>query len=74
MIKSKHTECATTTDKPKREAEGKSKPARERRSAHRTADDQRSGEGALSALSRLQMIERQRAQAQATDWRKERDE
>lgn len=36
-------------------------PGRERRSHHRVADDQKSGQGAMSALSRLQMIERRRA-------------
>ena len=34
---------------------------RERRSRHRVADDQKSGQGALSALSRLQMMERRKA-------------
>jgi hypothetical protein len=33
----------------------------ERRSRDRVADDQKSGQGAMSALSRLQMIERRRA-------------
>lgn len=37
------------------------RPARERRSRDRVADNQKSGQGALSALSRLQMIERRRA-------------
>ena len=35
-------------------------PARERRSASRVADDQGSGHGAMSALSKLKMLERQR--------------
>lgn len=34
---------------------------RERRSRHRVADDQKSGQGAMSALSRLQMMERRKA-------------
>ena len=33
----------------------------ERRSRHRVADDQKSGQGAMSALSRLQMMERRKA-------------
>lgn len=37
-------------------------PARERRSKHRVANNQQSGQGALTALSKLQMIERHRAQ------------
>jgi hypothetical protein len=41
------------------EAEG---PARERRARHRVADDQKSGQGSLSALSKLQMLERKRAE------------
>jgi hypothetical protein len=36
-------------------------PGRERRSRDRVTDDQKSGQGAMSALSRLQMIERRRA-------------
>ncbi|HSV46002.1 MAG TPA: hypothetical protein VLJ58_09445 [Ramlibacter sp.] len=34
----------------------------ERRSLHRVADDQQSGKGAASALSRLRMLERRRAE------------
>jgi hypothetical protein len=64
----------TDIDKPTPEGVRKSRPARERRSADRIADDQRSGEGAQSAMSRLRMVERKRAQALATDWRKELDE
>lgn len=41
------------------DAEG---PARERRARHRVADDQKSGQGSLSALSKLQMVERKRAE------------
>jgi hypothetical protein len=37
-------------------------PARERRARHRVADDQKSGQGSLSALSKLQMVERKRAE------------
>ena len=36
-------------------------PGNERRSKHRVADDQNSGQGAQSALSKLKMIERRRA-------------
>jgi hypothetical protein len=34
---------------------------RERRASHRVSDDQQSGEGSASALSKLKMIERKRA-------------
>lgn len=35
----------------------------ERRGRHRVADDQQSGHGSLTALSKLMMMERKRAQA-----------
>lgn len=35
---------------------------RERRASHRVRDDQQSGQGSATALSKLKMIERQRAQ------------
>ena len=35
---------------------------RERRGSHRVGDDQKSGQGAASALSKLKMIERKRAE------------
>lgn len=35
---------------------------RERRASHRVRDDQKSGQGSMSALSKLKMIERKRAQ------------
>jgi hypothetical protein len=41
---------------------GAEAPARERRARHRVADDQKSGQGSLSALSKLQMVERKRAE------------
>ena len=44
-----------------RESGRENPPARERRSRHRVADDQKSGQGAMSALSRLQMMERRKA-------------
>ena len=37
-------------------------PGAERRASHRVTDEQNSGQGALSALSKLKMIERKRAQ------------
>lgn len=43
------------------EALQETRPARERRSRDRVADDQKTGQGAQTALSRLQMIERRRA-------------
>jgi hypothetical protein len=49
------TACAARDPAPGRP------PPRERRSRHRVADDQKSGHGAMSALSRLQMIARRRA-------------
>jgi hypothetical protein len=36
-------------------------PVRERRASHRVDDDQQSGQGSLSALSKLRMLERKRA-------------
>ena len=33
----------------------------ERRASHRVSDDQQSGEGAASALSKMKMLERKRA-------------
>ena len=36
-------------------------PARERRASHRVDDNQQSGQGSLSALSKLKMLERKRA-------------
>lgn len=38
---------------------------RERRARHRVRDDQQSGQGAASALSKLKMIERKRAPLRA---------
>lgn len=37
-------------------------PGPERRASHRVDDEQKSGHGALSALSKLKMLERKRAQ------------
>ena len=36
-------------------------PARERRASYRVRDEQQSGQGSLSALSKLKMLERKRA-------------
>ena len=35
--------------------------ARDRRASHRVSDDQKSGQGSASALSKLRMLERKRA-------------
>jgi hypothetical protein len=46
---------------PAREAQPDQAPvARERRSSHRVTDDQKSGQGSLSALSKMKMMERRR--------------
>lgn len=76
MTKSNRSEPAKDADKPGRRGRPKASPAGERRGAHRVADDQRTGEGALTAMSRLKMLERQRAEAKAkaVDWRDERDD
>jgi len=36
-------------------------PARERRASYRVGDEQQSGQGSLSALSKMKMLERKRA-------------
>jgi hypothetical protein len=36
-------------------------PRRERRASHRVRDDQQSGQGSLTALSKMKMLERKRA-------------
>lgn len=41
-------------------AEARERAGKERRSAHRVADDQGSGQGSLTALSRFKMIERRK--------------
>jgi hypothetical protein len=41
-------------------AQAKDAP-RDRRASHRVSDDQKSGQGSASALSKLRMIERKRA-------------
>ncbi|WP_145979402.1 hypothetical protein [Ramlibacter tataouinensis] len=51
------------SDKPTGEAQAQAKdaPRRERRASYRVDDDQKSGEGSLTALSKLKMIERKLA-------------
>jgi hypothetical protein len=39
--------------------------SRERRASHRVSDDQQSGQGSASALSKLRMLERKRAPLRA---------
>lgn len=46
---------------PARDSPARQSPRCERRSSDRVADDQRSGQGSLSALSKMKMLERQRA-------------
>lgn len=46
---------------PAAQQAGQPPPAYERRGRHRVADDQQSGNGSLTALSKLMMIERKRA-------------
>ena len=50
--------------KDERGAQAKDAP-RERRASHRVRDDQASGQGSASALSKLKMIERKRAPLRA---------
>ena len=58
----------TTESKPKRRSEpaaqAKESP-RERRASNRVKDDQQSGQGSASALSKLRMLERKRAPLRA---------
>jgi len=53
-------EGSVRTEQPAERPKGDD-PQRERRSKHRVADDQGSGKGASSALSKLRMLERRRA-------------
>jgi hypothetical protein len=48
-------------DAPASDARAKGAPLTERRASHRVEDDQKSGQGSLSALSKLKMLERKRA-------------
>jgi hypothetical protein len=45
----------------KRPASQQGPPARERRSSYRVRDEQQSGHGSLTALSKMKMLERKRA-------------
>jgi hypothetical protein len=45
---------------------GAREAVRERRASHRVRDDQQTGQGSLSALSKLKMLERKRAQLRLT--------
>jgi len=51
----------TAADESARDSPAALAPPRERRSSHRVADDQKSGQGSLSAMSKMQMILRRRA-------------
>jgi hypothetical protein len=58
------------TKQPSKETEGAQAKdgkdsARERRASHRVRDDQQSGHGSMSALSKLRMLERKRAPLRA---------
>ena len=59
---------AEQSDGKKQQAEEAAKAKdvpRERRASHRVHDDQKSGQGSASALSKLKMIERKRAPLRA---------
>jgi hypothetical protein len=45
----------------KSERAAQAKDARDRRANHRVSDDQKTGQGSMSALSKLRMQERKRA-------------
>lgn len=49
------------SDPSQENAHAREEPARERRARHRVNDDQKTGQGSLSALSKLKMMERKRA-------------
>ena len=51
--------------KPARDGEDNARAAGERRASYRVRDDQKSGQGSMSALSKLKMIERKRAPLRA---------
>lgn len=48
-------------DGPAKRARADEPPARERRSSYRVRDEQQSGHGSLTALSKMKMLERKRA-------------
>jgi hypothetical protein len=51
--------------KQAREEDGAARAQGERRARHRVRDDQQSGQGSATALSKLKMIERKRAPLRA---------
>ncbi|MGZ5195159.1 MAG: hypothetical protein ACXWJM_08330 [Ramlibacter sp.] len=61
-FQSDHKDKGDEPGEPAKARPGAEGPARERRAGHRVADDQKSGQGSLSALSKLQMVERKRAE------------
>jgi len=56
---------AEKSDGKQAKDEGNARALGERRGSHRVRDDQKSGQGAASALSKLKMIERKRAPLRA---------
>lgn len=48
-------------DKPDKRPRSEEAPPRERRSSTRVGDEQQSGHGSLTALSKMKMLERKRA-------------
>jgi hypothetical protein len=48
-------------DSTAQDPRAKDLPMRERRATHRVDDDQKSGQGSASALSKMRMMERKRA-------------
>ena len=59
-------EPSDSKQKDERESAQARDARRERRSSSRVRDDQKSGQGSQSALSKLKMIERQRAQVRVS--------
>jgi hypothetical protein len=51
--------------KQPRDEDGNARAEGERRASHRVRDDQKSGHGSVTALSKLKMIERKRAPLRA---------
>ena len=56
---------AEQSDKQAKEEEGAARAQGERRARDRVRDDQKSGQGSATALSKLKMIERKRAPLRA---------
>jgi hypothetical protein len=56
---------AEQSDKHAKEEESGARAHGERRASHRVRDDQKSGQGSATALSKLRMIERKRAPLRA---------